>query len=268
MRKKEWIWLAGCVVVALLVGGGLRMLPTGSAPEPGEARARVAPDATLPSSPPIEPPAAPPFAAPAARRDAIPSPKMEPEAVGVEGIDAPLAEPPAAPDWLRQRSFSERLQELGYGPDQIDRIRRAWDESKEDLENKLMAIGPGLTRFEEGQREQQSRQEVLDELLDDLGPEDTDAARYAAGDPNRLEVSWVPEQSLQNEAGLRSGDQVVSVGGESFTSRYEYLQWLGKQEQTGDFVPVEVLRDGELIVLGLPNGNLGPAVTEVSVRPD
>jgi predicted metalloprotease with PDZ domain len=181
---------------------------------------------------------------------------------GTDGA-APLAREEADPDDFAR----EKLDEFGYRPHDIDALRDAWRESQATLDERLAAIDPGLSPLQTRQQERDIKQEVMDELLEDLGNQDYDALLYALGESNRLGITWVPPGSPQQSYGLQMGDEVLSVGGIRFESSFDYLHWLRDEEQTGEPLPVQILRDGKLVVIDVPNGDIGRALKGVSGPP-
>ena len=197
----------------------------------------------------------------------LPSP-LTASITGSAGFDRAGANGDQTPSETEADDFpSEKLEELDYQPPDVDALRDAWEQSRADLEDRLAAIDPTLPPRARREQEQEIQQQVLDELLEGLGSEDYDALLYALGESNRIAISWIPPNSPQERYGLEMGDQVLSVGGIRFDSTFEYMQWLQDGGANGEAVPVQILRDGELIVLDVPNGDIGRAINEVSGPP-
>jgi hypothetical protein len=89
---------------------------------------------------------------------------------------------------------------------------------------------------------------------------------YAAGRSNRVKVEGVLGGSAAEDAGLRTGDVIVSYDGERIFKPGSLVQGtLGGR--LGENIDVEVMRAGELVSLRLPRGPLGVRLGRDTVEP-
>ena len=93
-------------------------------------------------------------------------------------------------------------------------------------------------------------------LRAEYGPEGYDAFLFAVGKPNRVLVEDVISNSPAGRAGLQSGDVVIRYDTERvfFQREFQHATSLGEPD---DLVLLDVLRDGEELLLRVPRGPLG-----------
>lgn len=100
----------------------------------------------------------------------------------------------------------------------------------------------------------------------EFGSENYARYLYATGRPNQVSVQSVIENSPAYNAGMQSGDRVISYDGRSVYEPRTIRR--GTQQGTsGEMVQVVVMRDGQQIELYVPRGPLGIQMTADSVRP-
>ncbi|MBW2723999.1 MAG: PDZ domain-containing protein [Deltaproteobacteria bacterium] len=104
------------------------------------------------------------------------------------------------------------------------------------------------------------------ELRDDLGTEGYDAYLYATGQPNRVVVRQVLENSPAGRAGLQAGDEIISYSGNPVFRPRELKHATGVGE-LGTPRILEVLRDGRSIRFNVPSGPLGINLWPISAQP-
>ena len=106
----------------------------------------------------------------------------------------------------------------------------------------------------------------LTTLRSELGEQDYDRFLYGSGMPNRVVVNNVLEGSAAAQAGLRPGDSILRYDGER-----TYFQWdLRRQSRSGDMaapVPLQVVRDGQLVELVITRGPLGVGINSERTPP-
>ncbi|MEO0423508.1 MAG: PDZ domain-containing protein [Pseudomonadota bacterium] len=100
------------------------------------------------------------------------------------------------------------------------------------------------------------RLDVLNPLRAELG--DDTYARYLStlGRSTAVAVGALPEGSEVAAAGLRGGDQLTHYDGQRVFHLHE-LHALSVQGERGEYVHVQLLRDGETVYLVIPRGPLG-----------
>ncbi|MEL6869011.1 MAG: PDZ domain-containing protein [Pseudomonadota bacterium] len=90
----------------------------------------------------------------------------------------------------------------------------------------------------------------------ELGDTRYDEYLYATGQPNRLVVNSVVPSSPAENSGFQAGDVIVSYAGESIFSDFE-LRNIRSAGQAGELINVEVVRNGESMLLSIPRGPMG-----------
>ena len=89
-----------------------------------------------------------------------------------------------------------------------------------------------------------------------LGDESYDAMLYASGDRNRVFISQLLENSPGESAGLMPEDEVIIYDGKRIFRPSE-IKRLTTEGSKGDFVEVQVVREGELMRFFLLRGPIG-----------
>ena len=93
------------------------------------------------------------------------------------------------------------------------------------------------------------------ELIGEIGAPAYDRMLYDQGRSNRTRVHWVAPGSYADLAGIERGDIPLSIGGQPVFSPQSVRErkW---QEDPGSQVPIEVLRNGQVITLQMTNDEL------------
>lgn len=137
---------------------------------------------------------------------------------------------------------------------EIKRRMDALDMEMMDLQYEASQEGwIGTERFADAfrdLREQRAR------VRESIGDDSYDRYLYAMGQPNRVAVQQVLEGSPAQRAGLRSGDLLLSYGGERLFTLNELVQH-SRSGANGETVTLEIVRDGRLTHLYIPRGPLG-----------
>lgn len=107
------------------------------------------------------------------------------------------------------------------------------------------------------------REESLRERLGDDG---YDAYLYASGQSNRVEVSSVLESAQAGQAGIRSGDFIISYDNERIYN-WRDLRNATRSGEITDTIEVEVERDGETLQFYLARGPLGIRMNSLRIAP-
>ena len=99
-----------------------------------------------------------------------------------------------------------------------------------------------------------------------MGEEGWDQLLYASGQPNRVQVREVLEDSTADAAGMLPGDVILRYG-ERAVFKIEWLQAATAHGVPGTPVSVEVMRDGEVLYLEVERGPLGTLIRNVQQVP-
>ena len=103
-------------------------------------------------------------------------------------------------------------------------------------------------------------------LRNEFGETAYEAYLYASGRPNRVQVQNVLENSPAFEAGLRTGDQVLSYNGKR-TFMPNELRQATQRGTAGEMIPLKIRRNGQTMDLYVPRGPLGIQMTGSSEKP-
>lgn len=149
---------------------------------------------------------------------------------------------------------TERLLAAGFAPERIDWINRRSDELRVEVAQgqyeahlRGEAPGPGA---------------VLPALMVENGLRaemgDAEFERYmrALGKPTAVGVHGMLSGSPAAEAGLQVGDEIVAYDGARVFNRTEVRE-LSRQGTPGEYVTIDVRRDGQMIQVVMPRGPLG-----------
>ncbi len=103
-------------------------------------------------------------------------------------------------------------------------------------------------------------------LPQEFGSDNYSRYLYAMGRPNQVSVQSVIENSPAYNAGMQSGDRLLSYDGQSIYDARTIRR--GTQlGNAGEMVPVIVMRSGEQVEIYVPRGPLGIQMDSDSVRP-
>ena len=89
---------------------------------------------------------------------------------------------------------------------------------------------------------------------------------YALGRPNQVSIRRVLSGSQAETAGLQDGDVLVRVDGQRIYTP-DAVRRASREQDTGDMVAIEVLRNGRRIQAYIPRGPFGITMTTDSVVP-
>lgn len=104
-------------------------------------------------------------------------------------------------------------------------------------------------------------------LRDEIGDAAYDRYLYQTGQNNRVEVSSVMAGSPAQQNGVQKGDIVLRYNGKSVYS-WDEIRRETSQGQLGEYVNLEILRDGSTINLTLPRGPLGVKLNPLHQAPE
>lgn len=276
--RGEWIaWFALALSVTTLVLVALRPMPSSSGASPPNSQIAAA---ALPNAAPT---GADDWGAALARERAarleLEASLRDVEAQLAAALDAGAVATAAAPtaaatagrpvDRAPQRGLDEEvLIAAGFNPADARELKRAYDELQMDqlyaLDRAARDGGDDRESWSTALEEMAAREQAL---ADQYGEAAYDWMLYASGRPNQVAVERVFSGSPAEAAGLTKGDVVVRYAGESVRNGQE-LREATSAGTAGEWVEVEVLRDGERELVQLPRGPLGITVDVDSVVPN
>jgi predicted metalloprotease with PDZ domain len=169
----------------------------------------------------------------------------------------------SAPHWMSfDRVGDAELIAAGVAPEDVEWLRERIAEN-EQRRAALQSIegGRGLTPDEA-----QALHEVDSELAREIGSDNYDRLLYAAGRHNRLRVSAVAEWGAAAEAGLKSGDLVLSYDGVRIFGESD-LYAVVDGAARGLLVPIVYQREGQVMQGQIRAGRLGVGVEPVRAKP-
>ncbi len=102
-------------------------------------------------------------------------------------------------------------------------------------------------------------------LRAELGDDYYERYLQALGQPTAVQVTRVLESSPGSQAGLQTGDQIVSYNGERVFNVND-LRELTLQGNAGEDVVIEIERDGVRMQLSVPRGPVGITGSGASIR--
>jgi membrane-associated protease RseP (regulator of RpoE activity) len=152
----------------------------------------------------------------------------------------------------------------GVPSHEVERLREIFDASEmEVIELRHQAMREGWLRSGRYMRELGA---LRAGLRREIGDESFDLLLYATGQKNRVLITDVLGDSPAARAGFQPGDVVLSYDGKRIF-KPTALQRATTRGRLGDRVPVEVLRDGEVIRLYPARGPLGTRLKSKRQRP-
>lgn len=171
---------------------------------------------------------------------------------GVEGTDPAADGSPAAErrPWFDANALRVR----DIPPHDVARIQEHFgDAQMAQIELQHQAMREG---WHKTSRYRDARRQIGADFRAEIGDEDYDLLLYGSGKHNRVVVADVVDRSPGYRSGFRAGDVIV---------RYDDLRIFGAPEiqrasttgKLGETVPVEVLRDGEIVRLYIDRGPMG-----------
>ena len=177
-------------------------------------------------------------------------------ATGADGAGAAAlaADADAVPDhaWFDERRFAGS----GLGERDVADLKRVFDEV--ELQRLYLQNQASRERWPPGRlnTEMNALTDQLAQVRTTYGDETYDWFLYATNRPNRVVVEGVLGGSAAEEAGIRSGDVILSYDRERIFRPGPLVQGT-LTGNLDDHVEVEVWRQGERIPLTLPRGPLG-----------
>jgi C-terminal processing protease CtpA/Prc len=109
-----------------------------------------------------------------------------------------------------------------------------------------------------------NQQEV--NLREELGDERYDEYLYATKQNNRIKIASVMLGSAAEQSGLQKGDVVLSYDNKRMFS-WQELKDATTEGQLGEFVPINIYRNGEIYSFTVPRGPLGTQLGMTRLAP-
>ena len=163
--------------------------------------------------------------------------------------------------------FNEQaLIDRGMNSSQASELKIYYEQLEMDrlyLRDQSIRESWGREKLAEAMQALESREE---NLKSQLGESTYDAYLYAAGRPNRVEVTSVLEKAQAGMAGIMSGDQITRYDNQRIYNGFD-LREATASGNIGDSVEVEIVRDGRTMQFYLVRGPLGIRMNSVSAAP-
>lgn len=147
---------------------------------------------------------------------------------------------------------------------EIIRHRNSIELKKLELNDRATREGyKGSARY---RRELSELTKALKPLRSELGDEAFDYYLYASGQTNRVEVLSVMQNSAAEQTGLQPGDYIHSY------DQIRMFNWIELKRATaegelGEYVSIDIIRDGQQFNLWVPRGPLGVMLGTASEAP-
>jgi len=148
----------------------------------------------------------------------------------------------------------------------VDIVRRKNDFDLKLLELRDRAMREGYLGTGRYQRELNALMVENVVLRDEIGDDAYDRYLFATGQHNRVKIASVMMGSSAEQAGLKTGDMILSYNDRQMFNWNE-LQDATTKGERGEYVNVTVMRNGQLMNMWLPRGPLGVRLGTVRVRP-
>jgi len=145
-------------------------------------------------------------------------------------------------------------------------MRRLGEQEYQRLALRDQAIRDGYFRSGRYFRELRELRQKQLSLRDEIGDQAYDRYLYLTGQNNRVAVTSVMAGSPAEQTGIRQGDILLRYNDKDVFSWNEIRQATSKGE-LGEYVTVDVLRDGQVMNLTLPRGPLGVKLDATRVDP-
>jgi hypothetical protein len=187
-------------------------------------------------------------------------PEADPEPASPASEAAASAD---ADDEAKARFDPDALRAAGIADFEIEDLRERWEQYElAKLEIDDLALRGG---WSDRPRHRRQLRALGARLRADLGEDGYDAFLYATGRENRLVVEKLLSASAASASGLQPGDVVWSYDGARIFHAYE-LAGIAAVGRPGEYVRMQVLRDGKRISLGTERGPVG-ALFDPASRP-
>ena len=172
-------------------------------------------------------------------------------------------------DWMRWFDRSEfdalELLESGVPPSEVERLRELFDAIEmERIELMRQALREGWLT------ERRYRDEMVEfdrEMREKIGDDSYDAMLYATGRDNRVRIrELLPNHPADKSFGLELGDVLLRYDGR-LIFRAPELREASRLGEAGEWVSVDVLRNGEILHLRGQRGRIGARLEPARILP-
>jgi hypothetical protein len=150
--------------------------------------------------------------------------------------------------WAQGEIEADKLMAAGFSRERIEWIGKRKEELYQQYQQKGASRQPDEVAAHFYDRDIGLRQE--------LGDDEYTRYRQALGRGVGLKVSEVLPGGSGQAAGLKAGDEIVSYGGIRVFNTGELNPLIRRYEASGGAQPVEVIRNGQRILLNAPAGDL------------
>ncbi|MBT39455.1 MAG: hypothetical protein CL938_13030 [Deltaproteobacteria bacterium] len=184
-----------------------------------------------------------------------PAPEADDESATTPAEKEPGQGTPAARTKGPRRWFNaEALLHRGIPPHEVERLYEYFGKSQMDLiELQHRAMREDWFKTP---RYREARQQTSAEFRTEIGDEDYDLLLFGTGKHNRVVVADIVDRSPGSHAGFVPGDVIIRYDGSRIFHGAE-LQRSSTSGKIGESVPVEVLRNGEIVRLYIDRGPMG-----------
>ncbi len=158
----------------------------------------------------------------------------------------------------------EGLLAVQVDPVEVGRLRERWEQfelEKLELSHSFAREGRGFSA-----RNWREQKQLKQALREELGDEFYDLLLFATGQPNRVVVREVLDHSPARDAGLEPDDTILRYDATRIFAPGE-LRHASTLGESGEFVRIEVLREGRLREIYVPRGPLGILIKSESRTP-
>ena len=164
-------------------------------------------------------------------------------------------------------SHRDNIINSGFNADATDEILRRLDEQKYrrlELQNEIRRAD--VSQRDEYIKELQELNKNKISLRSEMGDDAFDQYLFVSGQNNRVRVGLVMPDSSAESAGIQPNDIVLFYGNHKIINRTD-VRTASAEGEAGNYVVVQVLRDGEEISLTVPRGELGVQFESVLLDP-
>lgn len=172
-----------------------------------------------------------------------------------------------ATEIVKPPTLHDKLTSSNIPLDTIQRIQSRVGENRlARLELRDKAIREDWLDTPEYIEQQQQLPSPTDGLREEFGDEIFDQYLYASGRPNRIIVREVFSGSAAAQAGIESGDLIISYASNP-VYRMSDLQQATTEGYSGEIVLLELLRDDLPLSTSVPRGPLGISMSVINRQP-
>ncbi len=173
-------------------------------------------------------------------------------------------------NWMRWFDRSEfdalELLESGVPPSEVERLRELFDEIEmQRIEILRQAL---LEGWLDKRRYRDEMVELDRATREQIGDDSYDAMLYATGRDNRVRIrELLPNHPADESFGFELGDVLLSYDGR-LIFRAPELREASRLGEAGEWVSVDVLRNGEILYLRGQRGRIGARLEPARILPD